>query len=345
MALSDLIRKIEDSPRSVKVAVVASGVAVAACAVAVLAVVNRNQYRPEPAEPVAKVVSVAPTAQAASVPTFTPVPTPSPVPTSTPVPSPTPEPVVEEPTPVPTATPVLPTPTPEVNDYYVVLHQGYIKDDGGGLIEYYASYPFAKDLKGTSYSFSNEAFYLEYLRKEGIITSGQKNAYFNGEPIQISLLSISDATYKLFKTDRHNADRLNIAALDYLFHYADKSSLDSNETFSGSNISLEGDAGYVTISDGKISVSAIDESGNTTTVNVEGVGPKELLDYWLSQNKITVDQVNEYGQTRQIQLSFQDAADLFDFDYSSDDGGSSWISEEAQEIIANEILPLFKIGD
>ena len=334
MALSDLIRKIEDSPRSVKVAVVASGVAVVACAVAVLAVMNRNQYGPEPAEPVAKVVSVAPTAQAAPAPTSTPALTPSPVPTSTPAPSPTPEPVAEEPTSVPTATPVLPTPTPEVNDYYVVLHQGNDPDNDRGRLRYYASFPFHKDLKGFSDGFDNEVFYLEYLKEERVITSGQKNAYFNGEPIQVPLVSIANATYKLFKTDGYNASRLSIGTLDYLLHYADKRP-----------ISLEGDGGYVTISDGKISVSAVDDDGNTTTVNVEGVGAKELLDYWLSQNRITIDQVNEYGQTRQIQLSFQDVADLFDFDYSSGDGDSSWISEEAQEIIANEILPLFKIGD
>ena len=343
MALSDLIRKIEDSPRSTKVAVVASGVALAAIAVAVLAVMNSNQYRPEPAEPVAKAVSVAPTARVAPAPTFTPVPTPSPVPTSTPVPSPTPEPVVEEPTPVPTATPVLPTPTPEVNDYYVVL-KGYPGIDNG-VIEYYASYPFNKEVRGRRDGFSNEEFFLEYLRKEGVITAQQESDYFNYEPIKVPLLSISRAVYKLFKNDGYNASRLDIHSPKYLLHYGDVPSLDSVQGVSDGGVSLEGDGGYVTIIDGRISVSAVDDNGNTTTVNVEGVGAKELLDYWLSQNRITIDQVNEYGRTRQIQLSFQDAADLFDFDYSSEDGGSPWISEEAQDIIANEILPLFKIGD
>ena len=342
MALSDLIRKIEDSPRSTKVAVVASGVAVAACAVAVLAVMDRNQYGPEPAESVAKVVTVAPTAQAVPAPTFTPVPTPSPVPTSTPVPSPTPGPV-EEPTPVPTATPVLPTPTPEVNDYYVVLHQGRILNDGVGVIEYYAKYPFNPYAEGSAGSFYNEAFFLEYLRRKGVITSGQKNAYFNGEHIQIPLLPISKAAYQLFKNDNYNAQKLRIAGRRNLLHYGEEFYLDSGEDVSGGQLSLEGDGGYVTISDGKISVSAVDENGNTTTVNVEGVGAKELLDYWLSQNRITVDQANEYGQTRHIQISFQDAADLFDFDYSSS-WASMGIDEEAQRIIVDEVLPLFKIG-
>ena len=332
MALSDLIRKIEDSPRSTKVAVAASGVALAASAVAVFAVMNQNQYGPEPAEPVAKVVSVAPTAQAVPAPTFTPVPTPSPVPTSTPAPSPTPEPV-EEPTPVPTATPVLPTPTPEVNDYYVIL-QGYPSYDSG-RIEYYASYPFHIDVMGGIDGFYNEEFFLEYLRKEGVITAQQKDDYFNYEPIKVPLLSISRAAYKLFKTDGYNASRLRLSDPKYLLHYGDTPSLDSIQSVSN--------GGYVTISDGKISVSAVDDDGNTTTVNVEGVGAKELLDYWLSQNRITVDQANEYGRTRQIQISFQDAADLFDFDYSSG-WASMGIDEEAQRIIVDEVLPLFKIG-
>ena len=342
MALSDLIRKIEDSPRSVKVAVFTSGVALAASAVAVFAVMNQNQYGPEPAEPVAKVVSVAPTAQAAPAPTFTPVPTPSPAPTSTPVPSPTPEPA-EEPTPIPTATPVLPTPTPEVNDYYVVLYQGSNPNNDRGRIEYYAKYPFNPNVQGRSGPFYNEAFFLEYLRKEGVITSGQKNAYFDGEHIQIPLLPISKAAYKLFKNDNYNANKLRLRSPNYLLHYGEEFYLDSGEDVSGGQFSLGDGGGYVTISDGKISVSAVDDDGNTTTVNVEGVGAKELLDYWLSQNRITVDQVNEYGRTRHIQISFQDAADLFDFDYSSG-WASMGIDEEAQRIIVDEVLPLFKIG-
>ena len=99
------------------------------------------------------------------------------------------------------------------------------------------------------------------------------------------------------------------------------------------------------ISDGKISVSGVDNQGNTTTVQVEGVGAKELLDYWLSQNKITVQQRNQYGQTGQIQLSLKDGLDLFNFAQSSDAGANFGIDKETQDKIVNELLPLFKFGD
>ena len=99
------------------------------------------------------------------------------------------------------------------------------------------------------------------------------------------------------------------------------------------------------ISDGKISVSAVDDEGNTTTVQFEGVGAKELLDYWLSQNKITIEQKNQYGQTGEIQFSLKDGVDLFDFGSSLDGGSSFDLDKESRDIIVKEILPLFKIGD
>ena len=99
------------------------------------------------------------------------------------------------------------------------------------------------------------------------------------------------------------------------------------------------------ISDGKISVSAVDDAGNATTVQVEGIGAKELLDYWLSQNKITVEQKNQYGQTGEIQFSLKDGVDLFDFGSALDSGSSFGLDKESRDIIANEILPLFKFGD
>ena len=117
--------------------------------------------------------------------------------------------------------------------------------------------------------------------------------------------------------------------------------MDSNENVLGGKISLDGSEGYVTISDGKISVSAVDDDGNTTTVNVEGVSAKELLDYWLSQNKITIEQKNQYGKTGEIQFSLKDGADLLDFDYSSDGGASIGLDKDVQNKIVNEILPLF----
>ena len=99
------------------------------------------------------------------------------------------------------------------------------------------------------------------------------------------------------------------------------------------------------ISDGKISVSAVDGEGSTTTVQVEGVGAKELLDYWLSQNKITVEQRNAYSQTGELQISLKDGVGLFDFGSALDSGSSFGLDKESREIIANEILPLFKFGD
>ena len=223
--------------------------------------------------------------------------------------------VTATPTPAPTATPLpVATPTPEVNDYFVVLQAGSNLSDDRGRVFFYASYPFVKyKLDGSFKGFHNEAFYLEYLRKQGVITSKQKDGYFNGEPIQkIPLVSISTATWKLFENDPYNATKLRFAAPELLTHYADKSSSGSGGDIVGGQISLEDGSGYVSIDDGKISVSAVD--GNiTTTVNFEGVGAEELLDYWLSQNKITVEQMDEYGRTGQIEFSLKDGVDYFGF--------------------------------
>ena len=333
MALSDLIRKIEDSPGSTKVAVVASGIAVAAVGLAIFAFMNQSDSNPEPASPVVR-VAAAPTAT--SVPT--PTPRPTPVPTSTPAPTATPQPTA---TPLPTETPLpTATATPDVSDFFVVLHQGNRKNDNIGIIEYYASYPFDVNAIGTSDFFWEEDFYLEYLRKEGVITSKQRDDYFNGNPIQkIPLVSISTATYMLFENDPYHANKLRINE-EYLFYYADKSAVGSSSS-GGGGISLEGDGGHVSISDGRISVSAVDADGNTTTIDLEGVGAQELLDYWLSENKITIEQRNQYGETGQLEFSLKDGVDLFDFDYSSDVEFYTGMDKEAQDMIINEILPLF----
>ena len=122
-------------------------------------------------------------------------------------------------------------------------------------------------------------------------------------------------------------------------HYADVSAVGSSS--GGGGISLEGDGGYVSISDGRVSVSAVDGDGNATTVELEGVGAQELLDYWLSENKITIEQRNQYGETGQLEFSLKDGVDLFDFDYSSDVEFYTGMDKEAQDMIINEILPLF----
>ena len=295
-----------------------------------------KEESPPAATPTARVVYVY----------VTPEPTPPPDPTKTPEPSPTPE-TVEKPTPIPTEIPTpAATPTPKANDYYVVLYQDSIQDDDIGMMQFYASYPFHKNASGRLIFFYAEDFYLEYLKKEKVITSEQKNSYFNGEPIKIPMIPIATATYKLQQTDGYNLNKLRIRAPEYLLHYADKSSLDSNESVSGVEGLLAGsDEGYVMISDGKISVSAVDGEGNTTIVQVEGVGAKDLLDYWLSQSKITVQQRNAYGQTGELQFSLKDGVDLFDFASSSDGGSSFSLDKESRDIIANEILPLFKFGD
>ena len=120
------------------------------------------------------------------------------------------------------------TPAPDVSDYFVILHQGNNSGDDRGRISFYAAYPFKEHkLEGTSISFHNEGFYLDYLAKEGVITSAQKDAYFNGEPIQkIPLVPISNATCKLIDIDPYNANQLGLGAPEYLTHYADKSSWD-----------------------------------------------------------------------------------------------------------------------
>ena len=252
--------------------------------------------------------------------------------------------VTATPAPAPTATPLpVATPTPEVNDYFVVLFTHDDRTDDIGVIEYYASYPFHKSARGLGDNFHNEDFYIEYLRKEGVITSKQKADYFDGKPIQeIPLVAISTATYKLWENDPYNANKLRMVAPEYLTHYADKSSSGSGGSVAGGEISLDGGGGYVSIDDGKISVSAVD--GNiTTTVNFEGVGAEELLDYWLSQNRITVEQIDEYGRTGQIEFSLKDGVDYFDFGVgvSSDGGVSLEVDEDVRDTIVNEILPLF----
>ena len=340
MALSDLIRKVEDSSRSTKVAVVASGIAVVAVGVAVFTVLNQSDSNSEPASPVVR-VAAAPTATF-SAPSPTPRPTPAPTSTSAPTSAPTSTP---QPTPLPTETPLpTATATPDVSDYFVILYQGDISGDDIGFVAFYADYPFEKyKLEGANLAFYNEGFYLDYLVKEKVITSKQRDDYFNGEPIQkIPLVPISTATWKLSKKDPYNFSELRIRAPELLTHYADKSkfSLDSDEGVVD-EVSLEDGGGYVTINDGDVSVSAVGADGNTTTVSVRGVGVEDLLEYWLSENKITIEQRNQYGETGQLEFSLKDGIDLFDFDYSSDVEFYTDMDKEAQDMIINEILPLF----
>ena len=348
MALSDVIKKIEDSPRSTKVAVLAVGVAIAASAVAVFTVLNQADSGPEPAS-VAKAVTAdqSPETQPVPTPTSVPQPTPSPIPTSTPEPVPT---ATPRPTTIPTP---AATPTPEVNDFYVIIEQNMEKnkylEDGIGAIQFHADYPDVYVSPNVFFTIYNDDSLLSYLVRERVITSRQKNDYFKGGGFSIPLLDISNAVYKMIQNEgvyRFNQHFKTDDMEHYLTYYADKSSVDSNGNASGIEDLLSGnDEGYVMISDGKISVSAVDADGNTTTVQFEGIGAKELLDYWLSQSKITVEQKNEYGQTGKIQFSLKDGVDLFDFGSSLDSGSSLGLDKESRDIIVKEILPLFKIGD
>ena len=165
MALSDIIKKIEDSPRSAKAAAFFAGTTLVAGAIAVfIAMQPGNTSEPEPAKAAAVYSTPAQTMQIPSAPqlepTAVPTKTPTPEPTKTPEPSPTPE-TVEEPTPSPTEIPTpAATPTPEANDYYVVLYQGSIQDDDIGMMQFYASYPFHKNVSGRLIFFYAEDFYL-----------------------------------------------------------------------------------------------------------------------------------------------------------------------------------------
>ena len=352
MALSDLIKKIEDSPRSTKVAVCSVAFGVAAGAFALYTIVNQPERSPEPASAPKLAAETSSNAQpvpapAAPQPTLPPVPTKtaSPVPTSTPVPSPTSKPsetAVERPTPNPTATraPVA-TPTPKVNDYYVVLYDRGKKGDGIGRISFYAEYPDGK-YDGSSLTLKKDASFLSYLVQQNVIDSEQKNAYLEGEEIIIPLKDIANAVKKLRNEGLHSVRR-HISELTErrLTYHADPVLPDSNEnTSDNKRFSEDADRGYVAIKDGKISVSGTDDQGNTTTISVEGESAQTLIERWLKSNKITVAQRDEYGRTGHLEFSLEDGVDLFDLEYSASGGLYIGIDEEDQSKIKN-ILELF----
>ena len=353
MALSDIIRKIEESPRSTKIAVGTSigavGIAGAALAFALLNDRSEPYVPPEPA-PVVQYVEVAPTASASPIPTEVPA-TPTAI-----VPSPTPG--VEEsslgattepPTQVPEATV---TPTRVSEDYYVIIKESISnKNRPIGVIEYYADFPSLKIYAtetGGSFSFSNHEFLMDYLLKEGTITAEQRRDYSRGLEIKISYDDLSVAIYNLLQDKGYvGMDKdLNLVKpkIDLLLYYFDGSLLDSS---SDSDASVGTDS-YVVIRDGSLETVVTDADGNTTHVKIDTVNTDELLDYLLSQGKITVDQRNEYGETNSLELSLKDvkdAADFFDWAYSPDKGLSIGIDQDKLNYIRDELLPLFSFGD
>ena len=312
MALSDIIKKIEDSPRSTKVAVGAVGIAVAACAIAVFTLINRPDYTPQPT-PAAKVAvetrSDTRTAPPPAVPqpTFPPVPTntPSPVPTNTPIPSPTPK-TSKTVAAVPT---VIPTPrataTPEANDDYVVIHS-LDPDDDIGWIDYYD-----KEYAGTRAFFKEEDFFLNYLVQEGVITPEQRKAYFNGEEVVIPLISIATAYYKLHQTDNYKAQKLGMRVPEKLLHHADKSSLASNRSVAPTP---EANDGYTVINQ-RTPGNDIGWMTHYTTEHPGLSGPfKEedfFLNYLVQEGVITPEQRNAYFNGEDVVVPFISVANAY----------------------------------
>ena len=350
MALSDFIRKIEQSPRSTKVAVVTSGIAVAAIAFAVFTIVN--QPGRDAREP-------APVAKTQSLPAPTSAPAPAPVPTAT-TPPPTPTPA---PTPIPTRTPKpaptrIPPPTatpgPTVSDYYVVI-ANRVPGDGQGALHLCADYPdieafdYCRITGGITAIFHDEDFFISYLFREGVITDRQRGAYYRGEDNEFYLNDFAPAIHKLAQTRGYRwiEDRLgpdfNINTINNRFlPYYDKPPLVLED-------SLED--GFVVIRDGNMETVVMNTDGKTVRVQIDEVDTEDFLDYLLSVGRISAERRNDYDLSQTLTISFEDAADAMEFfDWSdSTRGGFSTesLGVDAADVdyIRKELLPLFSFGD
>ena len=305
-----------------------------------------------------------------------PQPTPTPMPTATPTPraTATSAPARAETrnaaakptsTPKPSATPTL-----TVDDFYVIINQGHSSSDGFGAASLYYNAQNIESGDGAEMNFFNEDFVINYLLSQEIITPAQKNAYYTPVSpertddfinsrmakvfdeeypgnIKVPLQPFADAMYKLRTAQREGGslsemETFSEASFKEIIHFASKHSLDSGTPVSlGDNVLVpSGDEGYVIINGNTVQTLMVDDQGNTTSVDVKVAGIEDVLDYWLSQNKITVEQRNQYGQTGQLELSFKDGADLFDFAYS-DGAFHAGIDEEGASIIRDKLLPLF----
>ena len=151
MALSDLIRKIEQSPRSTKFAVGAGGVFLASSAFFLYTSLNQPGTEAPSPEPAVAKAQPAPAQVSQPIPTAT-----------VPVPTPKPTPRINTPTPKPTKTPLpTATPGPRISDYYVMLHHGGVPNDNIGMIEFFANYPdepILYQIGGFYASFNDEDF-------------------------------------------------------------------------------------------------------------------------------------------------------------------------------------------
>ena len=307
-----------------------------------------------------------------------PQPTPTPRPTATPKPTPhaatTPAPARAETrnapakptsTPKPSATPTL-----TVDDFYVIINQGPTSD-GEGVVSLYIDPLAIETGDGRENFFRNEDFLINYLLSREVITPAQRNAYYtpvslerrnhytNGRMaeffdeeyvgnIKVPLRPFANAIQKLYTDQKkrgslHEKDIFKERIFSYFIQYADKDSLDPGTLTSPDDITNpipSEDEGYVIINGNNVQTVIVDDQGNTTSVDVKVAGIEEVLDYWLSQNKITVEQRNQYGRTGQLELSFKDGADLFDFAYS-DGAFHAGIDEEGVSIIRDKLLPLF----
>ena len=310
-------------------------------------------------------VQVVVTATPAPQPTVAP----TPIPTSTRVPSPTLEPTranVEKPIDISTIITPTAMPTPAINDYYVIVNQGFRANDGHGLVSIYDEPSYIESGNGREFDFGYEDFFINYLLSQGLITAEQRSAYYtpiSAERLEhyrydrakfsdedfvgntkIPLRDFANAAARLdalTKSQRgsshHNAQLESLALhLKPVLKYADKD-FSNLENY---NIPSE-ETGYVVIRDGSIAVSGTSEDGVTTSVSIDTVDTGELLDYLLSQNKITVAQRDEYGRTGELELSLGDMPGFFDWAISSDEGVQVGINEEGIEYIRENVLPLF----
>ena len=324
---------------------------------------------------VVKEVEVVVTATPAPQPTATPIPTPAPTATPKPLaPTATSAPARAETrkaaakptsTPKPSATPTL-----TIDDFYVIINQGPSSSDGFGEASLYHNAHSIESGDGSEISFDNEDFVINYLLSQEVITPAQKNAYYtpvspertddfiNGRMakffdeefpgnIKVPLQPFADAIYKLHRAQREGGSLSEMrtfgeVSFRHILHFASKPSLDSGTPISlGENVLVpSGDEGYVIINGNSVQTVMVDDEGNTTSVDVKVAGIEEVLDYWLSQNKITVEQRNQYGRTGQLELSFKDGANLFDFAYS-DGAFHAGIDAEGVSIIRDKLLPLF----
>lgn len=342
MALSDLIRKIEQSPRSTKFAIGAGGVFLASSAFFLYTSLNQPGTEAPPPEPVAK-AQPAPAQVSQPVPTAT-------VPPPTPKPTPTPK--INTPTPRPTSTPLpTATPGPRISDYYVILDIR-IPTDNIGAVEFFANFPDRPrgfEIGGLFASFDNEDFFLNYLLNEDTITQEQHRAYHLGSEVKIYLDDFAPAIYKLVKNKGYqwiqNKLGFNKIQIDrrFLAYFGESQVENLNPVVT----SAPGQEGYVVITDGSLETVITNDDGKTTRVQIETVDTEELLEYLLRQGKITVEQKNRYGESQSLEISLESAADamsFFDWEYSSKDGEGfsiEGVDKESVDYIRKELLPLF----